>query len=431
LSHGARPARPLTLLPVLEQHWEDSALLFEARARRVQSPRMSLGALARLDELTDAHLDGLAVAAPEASRVLTRDPEHLDAGRVAAITAYALRSDRLDLLDWLSGVGSEVSGFWEVVGDGLAWISDESLAAASLAVVRHPPPWAAILSLVACRLTGRIAHELFVSCLSDGALPVVQMTCLKVAGELGVTALRARCAELARSANPQVAKEAVLAQWMIGERDVLHGTILQIFSRPDSSGRGDSLGAWFIQGLSQSQSFTALERECATHSQHGARHAELTSYMGLVGEVRLVHLVIDRMDTANLARAAGEAFTWITGADLEALGLDRDPPEDFQSGPNDDPNDDNVAMDEDEDLPWPDPVKVADWWHKNKHNFQPGVRYFMGKPVTVEHCIHVLKTGKQRQRFIAARYLKLLQPERPLFNCAAPAWRQQALLAKM
>ncbi len=153
--------------------------------------------------------------------------------------------------------------------------------------------------------------------------------------------------------------------------------------------------------------------------------------VGVLGHIEGAEWLLAQLVRPAVARAAGEAFTWITGADFVELGLDRDPPEDFQVGPNDDPNDENVAMDEDEDLPWPDPVKVADWWHKNKHNFQPGVRYFMGKPVTVEHCIHVLKTGKQRQRFIAARYLKLLQPERPLFNCAAPAWRQQALLAKM
>jgi hypothetical protein len=42
-----------------------------------------------------------------------------------------------------------------------------------------------------------------------------------------------------------------------------------------------------------------------------------------------------------------------------------------------------------------------------------------------------LKTGFQRQRIAAAEYLTLLAPGTPLFNTAAPAWRQQRLLAKM
>jgi hypothetical protein len=63
--------------------------------------------------------------------------------------------------------------------------------------------------------------------------------------------------------------------------------------------------------------------------------------------------------------------------------------------------------------------------------FQIGIRYFMGAPVTREHCIDVLKNGYQRQRILAAHYLCLLDPGTPLFNTSAPAWRQQRLLAKM
>ena len=60
-----------------------------------------------------------------------------------------------------------------------------------------------------------------------------------------------------------------------------------------------------------------------------------------------------------------------------------------------------------------------------------GTRYFMGAPVTREHCIDVLKNGYQRQRILAAHYLCLLEPGTPLFNTSAPAWRQQRLLADM
>jgi uncharacterized protein (TIGR02270 family) len=131
------------------------------------------------------------------------------------------------------------------------------------------------------------------------------------------------------------------------------------------------------------------------------------------------------------ARLAAEAFSLITGVDMTALNLEGSPPEDFHSGPTDDPDDENVDMDPDDGLPWPDPDKVEKWWTANAHRFQKGVRYFMGAPVTREHCIHVLKTGYQRQRILAAHYLCLLEPGTPLFNTSAPAWRQQRLLARM
>ena len=96
-----------------------------------------------------------------------------------------------------------------------------------------------------------------------------------------------------------------------------------------------------------------------------------------------------------------------------------------------DPADENVDMDLDEGLPFPDVEKIQAWWDKNSHRFQPGTRYFMGAPVTREHCIDVLKNGYQRQRILAAHYLCLLDPGTPLFNTSAPAWRQQKLLAQM
>ncbi len=136
------------------------------------------------------------------------------------------------------------------------------------------------------------------------------------------------------------------------------------------------------------------------------------------------------MRDAKLARLAGEAFGTITGLGLVALGLDRKPPENLESIPNDDPGDQSVDMDPDDGLPWPDPAKCAAWWDANKHRFQEGLRYFMGAPPTREHCVKVLRDGYQRQRIAAAQYLCLLNPGTPLFNTSAPAWRQQRWLAK-
>jgi uncharacterized protein (TIGR02270 family) len=152
---------------------------------------------------------------------------------------------------------------------------------------------------------------------------------------------------------------------------------------------------------------------------------------GVGGDPTFVPWLITQMVDPNDSRAAGEAFSFITGVDLALLDLERKPPENFESGPNDDPDDPNVEMDPDEGLPWPDVKKVEDWWHANAGRFQKGTSYFMGQPVTKEHCIHVLKTGYQRQRILAAQYLCLLEPGTPLFNTAAPAWRQQRLLAAM
>ena len=152
---------------------------------------------------------------------------------------------------------------------------------------------------------------------------------------------------------------------------------------------------------------------------------------GIAGDPAYVPWLISHTREEKTSRLAGEAFSLITGADLSALNLERPQPEGFESGPNDDPEDENVDMDPDDGLPWPDPDKVEKWWAATAGRFQKGTRYFMGAPVTREHCIDVLKNGYQRQRILAAQYLCLLDPGTPLFNTSAPAWRQQRLLAKM
>jgi uncharacterized protein (TIGR02270 family) len=152
---------------------------------------------------------------------------------------------------------------------------------------------------------------------------------------------------------------------------------------------------------------------------------------GVAGDPHYVPWLIKQMGDVKLTRLAGESLSTLTGLDLAYQDLERKPPENFETGPNDDPDDPNVEMDEDDGLPWPDPAKCTAWWNANKHQFKEGVRYFMGKPPSREHCIEVLKTGYQRQRIAAAQYLCLLNPGTPLFNTSAPAWRQQRWLAKM
>jgi uncharacterized protein (TIGR02270 family) len=128
------------------------------------------------------------------------------------------------------------------------------------------------------------------------------------------------------------------------------------------------------------------------------------------------------------ARLAGEAFSFLTGADLALLDLERKDAGQASSGPNDDSSDDNVALDEDESLPWPDVERVQAWWEQHRASMPASGRCFMGAAASAEHCAQVLRTGAQRQRHAAALLLALMKPGSVLFNVAAPAWRQQRAL---
>jgi uncharacterized protein (TIGR02270 family) len=119
------------------------------------------------------------------------------------------------------------------------------------------------------------------------------------------------------------------------------------------------------------------------------------------------------------ARVAGESFAMITGVDLAYDNLDCDKPEGFESGPTDNPEDDDVAMDPDENLPWPDPELLKKWWLANRERFASGCRHLCGREITEESVCQTLRDGMQRQRAAAALELGLLQPKHPLFEVRA------------
>lgn len=135
-----------------------------------------------------------------------------------------------------------------------------------------------------------------------------------------------------------------------------------------------------------------------------------------------------KMAIPEVSRVAGEAFSMITGIDLANDDLEGEWPAGFAAGPTENSQEDDVAMDLDEDLPWPAPDLIKIWWEKNSNYFQVGTRYLVGKPISVAHCQQVLKTGLQRQRRAAALELAILQADAPLFNTSAPGFRQQQLL---
>jgi uncharacterized protein (TIGR02270 family) len=149
---------------------------------------------------------------------------------------------------------------------------------------------------------------------------------------------------------------------------------------------------------------------------------------GVMGDPVSLPWLIEQMTMPPLARVAGEAFTMITGVDIAYEDLAGEWPDGFEAGPTEDPEDENVAMDPDEDLPWPEPERIARWWHAHRSAFQSGTRYLLGKPMSPAWLQDVLRHGRQRQRAAAALELAMRQPGQPLFEVRAPGFRQQQFL---
>jgi uncharacterized protein (TIGR02270 family) len=146
--------------------------------------------------------------------------------------------------------------------------------------------------------------------------------------------------------------------------------------------------------------------------------------VGVIGDPAGIPWLLEQMAVPELARVAGESFTSITGVDLAYEDLEGEKPERFEAGPTENPEDENVELEQDEDLPWPDAGLIEQWWDKNRSKFSNGTRYLCGRAMTLDSLNGVLRTGRQPQRAAAAIELAMRQPGTPLFEVRAPGFRQ-------
>jgi uncharacterized protein (TIGR02270 family) len=411
-------------LNVITQHLDDLTALRRIRVYLVLAANTKLLQLSRLDDRLSANIDGLDIAGEYGTRLaIARLLDPADA-EVFAVAVNALESSNLVTLEKLLFIVDlfpvSLDGFVSAFG----WVSAANLQGVTKRLLDSPNPFRRQVGFTACGMHQVNPGAALVAALNDENT-ALRSRALRVVADLSLVDHLPACIDALAHPDPDCVYQAARACILLGNRGASVSALHRIALAP---------GPWRSSALGLSlklQSPTDAHATLKALAQDPACIRLLIQGIGTAGDPHYVPWLIQQMQDLKLNRLAGESFSFITGLDLAYLDLERKPPEGVGFGPNDDPNDDNVAMDEDDGLPWPDVEKVSAWWQAHGHRFAPGTRYFMGEPPSLAHCLDVLKNGFQRQRMAAAIYLCLLKPGTPLFNCAAPAWRQQRLLAKM
>jgi uncharacterized protein (TIGR02270 family) len=408
---------------IVGQHAEETASLFAIRAAVTDAPHLRLADLQRLDDRIAAHLDGLSVAGVDAWPFCESALEMPTAGSVFTAAVWALQNDpsTLDQLVTLCRTDRMIFGG---LTSAFGWVEPARLEGIVAKLLVHPEPIEREIGIAACA-----AHRVdpgpgFRGWLTDSDA-AVRARALRAAGEIGRNDLVSSCLSALTDADEECRFWAAWSAVLLGDRQRATGYLLrEATARSRHKARAFRL---VLQALGVSAGHEILRGLARNPNQlewviHGS---------GLVGDVSYVAWLINHFRQEETSRLAGEAFSLVTGLDLTQAELWRQAPASVDTGPGDDPRDDDVDIAWDEGLPSPDPERVQRWWDVNSPRLEPGVRYFMGAPVTHEHCMDVLKSGYQRQRILAAHYLSLLNPGAPLFNTSAPARRQALSLARM
>jgi uncharacterized protein (TIGR02270 family) len=408
---------------VIRQHVEEVADLYITRRKVTSAPHTQLEGLRRLDNRLAAHLDGLSVAGERAWPFCVAALEDSLNGAMFAAVVRSVQDRRQARFDRLVLIAESQPARSEALIAALGWLDRHHLRGIVEGLLSAEDSFRRIAGITACASHGIDPGQLFRRPQDPDADARARV--LRAAGEMGRPEVLSACGSATADVQPGGQFWAAWSGVLLGDRNrALQAIVLTGTSAGPHRSRAFRLAL-------QAATTSAAHRILQGVARNPKDLRWLTQGTGIAGDPTYVPWLLRHMARPETARLAGEAFTLITGADLERLQLDRPGPEGIEAGPNDDPDEPDVDMDPDDGLPWPDSEKVQAWWDSNAHRFAVGRRYFMGAPVTRAHCINVLKSGYQRQRVLAAHYLCLLDPGTPLFNTSAPAWRQQRLLASM
>jgi uncharacterized protein (TIGR02270 family) len=409
---------------ILSQHAEETGFLWALRGVVVHSPRVSLVELARHDERIAAHIDGLRVAEDAGWKSCEAAIAEGASGAAFGAMVLALEERNLQRIEALLMLAQAAPALREALISAFGWISANFLQGTAKQLLSDSVPFRRRVGIACCVMHCVDPRAALDAAISD-ADPDLKADALGAVGHLGRGDLRPLCERQLTGPDSVGRFDAAWSAVMLGNQ----GVALAVLTRFGLESGANKARAFrlMLQAMTLGASHEVLQGLGGDPQQ--LRWLILGS--GIAGDPKYIAWLIKHTHEDTTARLAGESFSLITGVDLSALNLGRAQPEGFEGGPNDEPDDPDVEMDLDDGLPWPDSTKVEKWWAANSGRFAPGTRYFMGAPVTREHCIDVLKNGYQRQRILAAQYLCLLDPGTPLFNTSAPAWRQQRLLAKM
>jgi uncharacterized protein (TIGR02270 family) len=410
---------------IVQQHVDDAALLASNRMTLVEAPHAKLSRLDQFDRRVKANLDGLRLSAEEGWALCEASLEMPSPGAMFAVVVRALQDRDESRLTRMFALAQAVPETAVGLLSAFGWVERTELQGTVAPLLRDPDGFRRMAGIAACASHGTDPGLATGKFLQDPE-PAVRAQAFRAVGDLGMIELLSTCAAASRrDDDPEVQFWSSWSAVLLGDRQFALDLLTKRGLIPVPHRMRSFRLA--LQAMSASASHGILQ-ELARDPQ---RIRWLIQGSGIVGDPKYVPWLVKQMVELRTARLAGEAFSTLCGVHLGEAALDRPAPENFESGPNDDPDDPNVDMDPDDGLSWPDVEKIEKWWAANSSRFAMGTRYFMGAPVTREHCIDVLKNGYQRQRILAAHYLCLLEPGTPLFNTSAPAWRQQRLLAKM
>lgn len=397
---------------LFEQFADDASFLWILRSIAVEQPHYQRQDIFQLEQRIDAQLNGLMTSLGDTWPICVEALQHNEPGESFTAAVLAFRSHDVKKIQIAveAGLSSDETekGFISALG----WLPHKLVHGWIEKFMASKDLDHKYLALAACSVRREDP--------GDALTRILQREDCKQHAKLYSRALRL-IGELRRQDLMQVAQEASTEEqadisfWasrsaiLLGNGAVLAKLKAFVLAPGKHQYKAIDL-AFRALGVEQGQQW--IKQLAADPGQSRA----VIRATAALADPHAVNWLIGKMQEAELSRLAGEAFTSITGIDLEQNQLSLEQPEDAPQPPADDGDDANLSLDEDENLPWPDVDKISHIWSNHGRNFVAGQRYFMGRKISADLLRDKIQNARQRQRHAAALELVLIDATIPLPN---------------
>jgi len=407
---------------IIDQHAEEASFLWLLRNNAVSAPHYDLDDLAKLDDRVDAHLDGLRIAGDYAWQVCSENLQIQESGEVFTAAILALEGQLVERINLVYEIVEQAPETVNGLISAFGWVETHNLQGKVNGLLISSNPFWRQVGIAACVVHRVDPGKFLEQAIWDENLPL-RANALKAVGKLGRVDLKVALLEQLNHEGEQVRFWSAWSAVLLGDR----GQALNILRVEIEANSEFCLPAMQVALRVLDTQTVKKTLKVLTDNKETLRQAIIGA--GISGDPVYIPWLIQQMQVAEHAKVAGEAFSHLCGVDLAYQDMEGELPEgSVEAGPTENPGDESVKMDADEDLPYPEPVIVQQWWQDNKESFKPNLRYLYGKPANIEQCRWVLKNETQRLRYAAAIILALTQPEQVLFEVREVGKRQQKLL---
>ena len=410
----------LNVIPnVLSQHADAAAALAMDRFYALNSSDYNLDDLKTLESRLEANIDGLYIAGEEGWPHYEKHLAEGEYGEIFVISVLAIKLHNNKLFQLAFEMAGDDEELLNAIADAFIWLPYNEVSSYIDLLYNIKKPEKQFVAIAASAGHRQLNHNHLADALTSSNIMVLTRAILAIA-EVGDKTLAPKLKECLVHEEDSIQFAAYWTMTRFGYAKAMNRLTLFLVN-PLFAER-----VIFFEVMQKDTTKTvSLLRELFKKDE--TKRLSIFG-MGLLGIPAGIDSLIKVMHDDDLARVAGEAFSFITGVDIEYEDLDMDAPEDFEGGPNDNPKDENVDMDRDEDLPWPNPELIAEWWQQNKNRFHPQKKYILGKEMSLGQFEQVLIHGTQIQREFAALSIAVHKQNEPIFNTKSPAKRQMQLL---